>query len=66
MVELDLFDGHMRLLRWFLRGTWPLFLGYVLQRGGTTFEKGNGTLHGGEVYDAELQEPWLQYKPHSW
>lgn len=32
------------------RSSW----GYVLQRGGTTFERGNGTLHGGEVYDAEL------------
>ena len=32
------------------RSSW----GYVLQRGGTTFKKGKGTLHGGEVYDAEI------------
>ena len=55
MVELDLFNGHMRLLRWFLRGTWPLFLGVCSTTRGNKFEKGNGTLHGGEVYDAELQ-----------
>ncbi|KAI0994969.1 hypothetical protein K3495_g13213 [Podosphaera aphanis] len=29
-------------------------LGFVLQRGGVTFEKGRGALHGGEVYDAEI------------
>lgn len=28
--------------------------GYVLQRGGITFERNKGTLHGGEVYDAEI------------
>lgn len=32
------------------RSTW----GYVLKRAGVTFEKGNGILYGGEVYDAEL------------
>ena len=32
------------------RSSW----GYVLQRGETTFERGNGIVHGGEVYDAEL------------
>lgn len=32
------------------RSSW----GYVLQRGGTTFQKGRGALHGGEVYDAEI------------
>lgn len=32
------------------RSTW----GYVLQRGGITFEKNSGILHGGEVYDAEI------------
>lgn len=32
------------------RSSW----GYVLQRGGATFQKGHGTLHGGEVYDAEI------------
>ena len=32
------------------RSSW----GYVLQRGGITFDKGNSILHGGEIYDAVL------------
>ena len=32
------------------RSSW----GFVLQRGGQTFEKGKGIMHGGEVYDAEI------------
>lgn len=32
------------------RSSW----GYALQRGGRTFQKGHGILHGGEVYDAEI------------
>ncbi|KAI0996144.1 hypothetical protein K3495_g12038 [Podosphaera aphanis] len=32
------------------RSSW----GFVLQRGGVTFKAGQGTLHGGEIYDAEL------------
>ncbi|KAI1005063.1 hypothetical protein K3495_g3155 [Podosphaera aphanis] len=32
------------------RSSW----GYVLQRGGDTFKRGHGILHGGEVYDAEI------------
>lgn len=28
--------------------------GFVLQRGGITFKRGGGILHGGEVFDAEL------------
>lgn len=28
--------------------------GFVLQRGGVTFQKGKGILHGGEVYDAVI------------
>lgn len=32
------------------RSSW----GYVLQRRGTTFQKGHGVLHGREVYDAEI------------
>ncbi|KHJ30080.1 putative te1b-like protein [Erysiphe necator] len=32
------------------RSSW----GYVLQRGGTTFQKGNAVLYGGEVYDADI------------
>ena len=36
-------EGHRR-------SSW----GYVLQRNGKTFEKGQGILHGGEVYDAEI------------
>lgn len=31
------------------------FWGFALQLGGTSFNRGNGTLHGGEVYDAEIQ-----------
>ena len=32
------------------RSSW----GFFLQRGGKTFEHGNGTLHGAEVFDAEI------------
>ena len=32
------------------RSSWRL----ALQRGGRTIQKGHGTLHGGEVYDAEI------------